>query len=136
MKTTIAILITIISLNLNSQELFASDNFIEEDKQYHMVFGALAAVPGYYMGWELSNGNRSTAIWVGIALGTCVNVGKELTDIGKTGFSMEDVAFGAIGAALSTLATDLIFQSKGSQQRRADRKLEAEKKRLDKIYAE
>jgi hypothetical protein len=114
--------------------IFASDNFIEVDKQYHFVFGGLSSTVGYFMGWELSKENRRTAIWTGIGMGTSVNVLKEITDINKTGFSMEDVAFGALGAVVGTLVTDLIFQSEGSRKRRAQLKLDAKKARIDSFY--
>jgi len=130
MKKLVLITAILFSINLQSQ----SFNKIEDDKIQHFVFGGLAGTPGYFLGWDASGGNRTTAIWSGIGLGFGFNLIKEGTDINKTGFSFDDLAWGTFGAVTSTLITDLIFQSKGSKKRREAYRIEKEKKRLDEIY--
>ena len=49
--------------------IFASDNFIEVDKQYHFIGGFIFAPIGYFYGLEKFDGDRSKAIWTGVALG-------------------------------------------------------------------
>lgn len=104
--------------------IFASDNFIAVDKQYHFVGGAGFATVGYFMGYELSGGKRSTAIWTGIATGTGVNLIKEITDISKTGFNTSDLSFGIVGSVVGTLITDVIFNRKNGYVSKEKRKLE------------
>jgi len=130
MKKLILISAILFSINLQSQ----SFNTIEDDKIQHLAFGALAGVPGYFLGWDASGGNRTTAIWSGIGLGLGFNLVKEITDINKTGFSTDDLVWGTFGAVTSTFITDLIFQSEGSKKRREAYRIEKEKKRLDEIY--
>ncbi|MAX71789.1 MAG: hypothetical protein CMC76_11955 [Flavobacteriaceae bacterium] len=135
MKKLLLILLLAVTQIISSQNFFEGNEIIEPDKLEHFVFGGAAALPGYYLGWEMSKGKRSTAIWTGLAFGTGVNVVKELTDGNKNNaFSTNDVVFGVAGAIVTTFVTDLIFQSEGSKKRREDRRLEKEKKHLDELY--
>ena len=130
MKKLILISAILFSINLQSQ----SFNKIEDDKIQHFIFGGAFAMPSYFLGWDASGGNRTTAIWTGIGVGVGVNLVKEMTDINKTGFSTDDLVWGTVGAVTSTFITDLIFQSEGSKKRREAYRIEKEKKRLDEIY--
>jgi len=108
--------------------IFASDNFIEIDKQYHFVGGFIFGGVGYMLGLDLYDGDRSKAIWTGVAVGTGVNLMKEVTDISKTGFNTNDLAFGIVGSVVSSWLTDKLLYPK--YKSRQLKKLE-ELKRLD-----
>lgn len=88
--------------------IFASDNFVDIDKQYHFVGGAGFGFVGYLAGLDIYDGDRVKAIWTGVGVGTGVGLVKELTDIGKTGFSTDDLMWTFVGAAVSTWITDKI----------------------------
>ena len=88
--------------------VFASDNFIEVDKQYHFIGGFVFAPVGYFLGLDLYDGNRSKAIWTGVAVGTGVGLVKEITDINKTGFSADDLVWTFAGAVAGSWITDKI----------------------------
>lgn len=99
--------------------LFASDNFVEIDKQYHFVGGAIFGSVGYMLGLDLHDGDRSKAIWTGIQVGTGVNLLKEVTDIGGSGFNTTDLAFGIVGSVASAWLTDkLLYPKYKSRQER------------------
>lgn len=112
--------------------LFASNNFVEVDKQYHFVGGAVFGSIGYMLGLDLHDGDRSKAIWTGIQVGTGVNLMKELTDIGKTGFNTSDLAFGIVGSVTSAWLTDkLLYPKYKSRQEKKLAELKARDKALE-----
>ena len=106
----------------------------EVDKVHHTIGGGMFGTVGYFLGHDAFNGDRSSAIWTGIGVGVGVNVMKEITDIPSTGFSVEDVAFGALGAIVSTFVTDAIFQSEGSRKRREAKRIQEAKDKINKFY--
>ena len=109
-------LIGLFTLNSESQNdkgfgndyIFASNNFIDIDKQYHFVGGAGFGFVGYLAGLDIYDGDRVKAIWTGVATGTGVGLIKEVTDIGKSGFNTNDLAWTFVGAVVSTWITDKI----------------------------
>jgi len=132
-------LITILLLSIGSLQaqnkfgndyIFASDNFIEVDKQYHFIGGFIFAPIGYFYGLEKFDGDRSKAIWTGVALGTGVGLVKEITDINKTGFNTTDLVWTIVGATASTWITDKIHYPNYVRNRKEKEKvaqLEAER---------
>lgn len=108
--------------------IFASDNFVSIDKQYHFVGGAIFAMPGYFLGLDLYDGDRTKAIWTGVGVGTGAGLMKELTDIGKTGFSTDDLMWTFVGAAVSTWITDKIHYPNYIERKRQE-VIELEKQR-------
>lgn len=115
-------LLIILPLFINAQQ------WLEGDKQLHLIGGAGFGAVGYTVGYEISKGKRSTAIWYGIGSATAVGTFKELWDINSTGFDRDDLFTTIIGGVLSTLATDLIM-SKHSYKERKQIRLEHLKKR-------
>jgi len=73
-----------LTINLNAQQ------WLESDKQLHLIGGAGFGALGYTVGYEVSKGKRSTAIWYGIGSATAVGTFKELWDIPSTGFDRDD----------------------------------------------
>jgi hypothetical protein len=108
--------------NLNAQQ------WLESDKQLHLIGGAGFGALGYTVGYEVSKGKRSTAIWYGIGSATAVGTFKELWDIPSTGFDRDDLFTTIIGGVISTFATDLIM-SRHTYQERKEMRLEAIKRR-------
>lgn len=132
MRKLLLLLAIVMTFSVSAQTfgndyLFASDNFIEVDKQYHFVGGAIFGSIGYMLGLDLHNGDRSKAIWTGIQIGTAVNLLKEVTDISSTGFNTTDIAFGIVGSVASTWLTDKLLYPKYKSR---------EQKKLEKIKAE
>tara|TARA_R110000851_G_scaffold330328_1_gene503046 strand:- start:1280 stop:1723 length:444 start_codon:yes stop_codon:yes gene_type:complete len=141
MKKLLLVVAIMLTLNMSAQGgfgndyIFAPDNFVPIDQQYHFVGGFIFGGAGYFLGLDIHKGDRKKAIWTGIAVGTGANVLKELTDISKTGFNATDVAWGFAGAVASTWITDLIFHDryKVVQQNRKDRAKRYEKRKTDEL---
>jgi len=126
MKKLLLGLMLLLSVSATSQSkfgddyLFASDNFIQVDHQYHVVLGGIFAVPGYFIGLDITDGDRPKAIAIGTGIGTGVNILKETTDIGKTGFNTTDVLWGALGAYTSAWLTDKVFYNNWRDNKRRE----------------
>ena len=132
-------LITILLLSIGTLQaqskfgndyIFASDNFIEVDKQYHFIGGFVFAPIGYFYGLEKFDGDRSKAIWTGVALGTSIGVVKEFTDINTTGFNTDDLVWTFAGSVVSSWITDKIHYPNYVRNRKEKEKvaqLEAER---------
>ena len=132
-------LITILLLSIGTLQaqskfgndyIFASDNFIEVDKQYHFIGGFIFAPIGYFYGLEKFDGDRSKAIWTGVALGTSIGVVKEFTDRNTTGFNTDDLVWTFAGAVVSSWITDKIHYPNYVRNRKEKEKvaqLEAER---------
>lgn len=115
--------------------IFASDNFIQIDHQYHFVGGGIFGGIGYLAGLEIYEGDRSKAIWTGVGVGTGVGLMKELTDIGKTGFDTTDLMWTFVGATVSTWITDKIHYP-NYKKRQLEKIAEMEKQRLSQLSDE
>jgi hypothetical protein len=100
--------------------IFASDNFIDIDKQYHFSAGAFFAFTGYLWALEYHDGDRDKAKVTGVIFGTVPNLMKEVTDIGKTGFDTNDLAFGVLGAVISVWVTDKIHYPNYMQRKKQE----------------
>ena len=110
--------------------MFINTNTIDADKQAHFVGGFIFAPVGYFLGLDLYDGDRSKAIWTGVAVGTGVGLVKEITDINKTGFNTNDLVWTMIGATASTWITDKIHYPNYVRNRKEKEKvaqLEAER---------
>jgi len=99
--------------------IFVSSNVVDSDSQYHFVSGGAFAIPGYFLGLDLYDGNRNKAVWTGVAVGTGANLLKEITDIGKTGFSADDLMWGFAGSVVSSYIMDKLYYP--AYQKRKDR---------------
>ena len=108
--------------------IFGNSQWIENDKQLHLLGGAGFGAMGYTIGYEVSKGKRHTAIWYGIGSATAVGTFKELWDIPSTGFDSSDLVFTIVGGVISTFATDLIMSSHSYKERKK-MQLEAIKRR-------
>lgn len=140
MKKLLTLLIITFTLSLSSQTfgndyIFASDNFIKVDYQYHFVLGGVFGSVGYIAGLNIYEGNRSKAIWTGVAVGTGVNLVKEITDISKTGFNTNDLMWGFVGATVSSWIIDKIHYPNW-KNRQLEKIKKLEEKRLSSMTDE
>ena len=108
--------------------IFASDNFVAIDKQYHFLGGFAFAPAGYLYALQKYNGNRSKAIWTGVALGTSIGVVKEFTDRNTTGFNTDDLVWTFAGSVVSSWLMDKIhYPNYVKQQKKKIAELEAKR---------
>lgn len=91
--------------------------WLEKDKQLHFAAGAGFGSLGYTVGYNVSKGKRSTAIWYGIGSSALVGTFKEVWDINGTGFDRDDLFTTILGGVISTLATDLIMSKHTYKER-------------------
>lgn len=91
--------------------------WLEKDKQLHFAAGAGFGSLGYTVGYNISEGKRSTAIWYGIGSSALVGTFKEVWDINTTGFDRDDLFTTILGGVISTLATDLIMSKHTYKER-------------------
>lgn len=127
MKRLFIALMMLMTLSISSQEsgfgndyIFASDNFIRIDHQYHFIGGGIFGSVGYMAGLDIYDGDRSKAIWTGVGVGTGVGLIKELTDISKTGFDTTDLAWTFVGATVSTWITDKLHYDNYMERKRKE----------------
>lgn len=150
MKKALLALIIILSSLVNSVEAqkfgedyyYVSDSFISVSHQEHSLLGAAFGVPGYFIGLDITDGDRGKAILIGGGIGGAANLLKEVTDIGKTGFNVTDILFGWAGGTASAWASDKLFYNNWRENKRQEvEELEAqriasltdEEKLLDKL---
>lgn len=81
---------------------------LAKDKQAHLAFSYTFGVAGNGIVWDLT-GNKTLALFSGVALGTGIGLAKELYDKNRTGFSTEDLKYDILGAVLGSLTIRIVI---------------------------
>ena len=84
-----------------------NENTIPLDKQMHFTGGSFVSIWGYGLSYNANEDRRKAKFW-GIASGIIVGTAKELSDIGTTGFDVEDLAYTVGGSIVMTYTIDFL----------------------------
>lgn len=115
MKSTIFILITLLSFNFGNSQ-------IDNDKALHFAGGALFGLAGAGITKEISNGDRYWTFAGAVGGALLVGLGKEAIDSGQEGNSWDnaDVLATALGGVAVGFTIDIFTGKKRRKQAKAN----------------